>query len=205
MLPLDNERELSKKEKNNLVLITTLFGILAGLWCMGLSGFAELSPIISNKIGYLESIYTILEIILLCIISGSIIQKIQKKKKLLLFETIVACIDVFCLFIAAVTLSWKGLAVAYIITAFTSTIGDPLWGSIMSAYSNGEREKWVLINKVYFIVRTIFTLISWYVCRECVIKGVETFKYLSIILIILMIVIYIISNKINKRIFGNSI
>ena len=99
---------------------------------MGLGGFEELAPLISNKIGYLNAVYTILEIILLCIISGSLLQKINKKKKLLFTETIIACIDVSCLLIASLTLSWQGLLIAYIITAFTSTMGDPIWGSIVS-------------------------------------------------------------------------
>lgn len=80
-----------------------------------------------------------LEIILLCIISGSLLQKINKNKKLLFTETIIACIDVSCLLIAALTLSWQGLLIAYIITACTPTMGDPIWGSIMSAYSTNDR------------------------------------------------------------------
>lgn len=170
-----------------------------------LGGFTELAPLISNKIGYLESVYTILEIILLCIISGSLLQKINKNKKLLLVETVIACIDVSCLLIASLTLSWQGLLVAYIITAITSTMGDPIWGSIVSAYSTNDRRKWVLVNKVYFIIRAGIQIITWLICRECVIRGVESFKYLSIILIVLIIIVYNIANKVNKKIFGNTI
>lgn len=200
----DNE-ELDKKSKNNTILVSTLFAFLAGFWCIGWGGFTELAPLISNKIGYLESIYTILEIILLCIISGSLLQKINKKKKLLFAETIIACIDVSCLLIASITLSWKGLLVAYIITAITSTMGDPIWGSIMSAYSTNDRRKWVLVNKVYFVIRAGIQIITWFICRECVIRGVESFRYLSVILIVLIIITYLIANKINKKVFGNSI
>lgn len=205
MESIDENKELDKKSKNDIILVTSLFAILAGLWCMGLGGFEELAPLISDKIGYLNSIYTILEIILLCIISGSLLQKINKKKKLLFTETIIACIDVFCLLITALTLSWQGLLVAYIITAFTSTMGDPIWGSIMSAYSTNDRAKWVLVNRVYFVIRAIFSVITWLICRECVIRGVETFRYLSIILICLIIIVYLIANKVNKKVFGNSI
>ncbi len=172
---------------------------------MGWGGFEELAPLISNKIGYLNAIYTTLEIILLCIISGSLISKIRKKNKLLFAETIIACIDVFCLFVATLTLSWHGLVVAYILTAWTSTMGDPLWGSIMSAYSTYDRTKWVLVNRVYFVIRAIFTLITWFICRECVIRGAESFRYLAIILIVLIIVVYLIANKVNKRVFGSSV
>ena len=84
-------------------------------------------------------------------------------------------------------------------------MGDPIWGSIMSAYSTNNREKWVLVNRVYFVIRAIFTILTWLICRECVIKGVGSFKYLSIVLIVLIIITYIIANKINKRVFGNSI
>ncbi len=205
MESLDENKVLDKKSKKETILVTSLFGILAGFWCMGWGGFEELAPLISNKVGYLNSVYTILEIILLCIISGKILVKLNKNKKLLFTETIIACIDVSCLFIAALTLSWKGLLVAYIITAFTSTMGDPICGSIMSAYSTNDRAKWVLVNRVYFVIRAIFTLITWYICRECIIRGVESFRYLSIILIVLIVITYIVANKVNKKVFGDSI
>lgn len=205
MEPLEETKELDKESKKNTILVTTLFALLAGFWCIGWGGFTEIAPLISNKIGYLEAIYTFLEFVLLCIISGSLINKIKNKKKLLLAETIIACIDVSCLLIAAITLSWKGLLIAYIITAFTSTLGDPIWGSIMSAYSTNDRRKWVLVNRVYFIIRAIIQIITWIICRECVIRGIESFKYLSIILIGLIIFIYIIANKVNKIIFGETI
>lgn len=205
MKSFDENRILDKKSKKDTILVTSLFGILAGFWCMGWGGFEELAPLISDKIGYLNAVYTILEIILLCMISGSLLQKINKNKKLLFTETIIACIDVSCLLIAALTLSWQGLLVAYIITAFTATMGDPIWGSIMSAYSTNDRAKWVLVNRVYFIIRATFQLVTWYICRECVIRGVDSFKYLSIILIVLIIITYIIANKVNKKVFGQSI
>ena len=205
MKSFDKNRILDKKSKKDTILVTSLFGILAGFWCMGWGGFEELAPLISDKIGYLNAVYTILEIILLCMISGSLLQKINKNKKLLFTETIIACIDVSCLLIAALTLSWQGLLVAYIITAFTATMGDPIWGSIMSAYSTNDRAKWVLVNRVYFIIRATFQLVTWYICRECVIRGVDSFKYLSIILIVLIIITYIIANKVNKKVFGQSI
>lgn len=205
MESLDEHKELDKKTKKETIIVTLLFGVLAGFWCMGWGGFEELAPLISNKIGYLNAVYTILEIILLCIISGSLLQKINKNKKLLFTETIIACIDVSCLLIAALTLSWQGLLIAYIITACTSTMGDPIWGSIMSAYSTNDRAKWVLVNRVYFVIRAIFQLLTWYICRECVIRGVELFRDLSIILIGLIIITYLIASKVNKNVFGSTI
>ena len=205
MESIEDNDKLDKKSKNNTILVTTLFALLAGFWCIGWGGFTELAPLISKKIGYLESVYTILEIVLLCIISGSLLQKINKKKKLLFTETIIACIDVSCLLIASITLSWQGLLIAYIITAITSTMGDPIWGSIMSAYSTNDRRKWVLVNRVYFIIRGIIQIITWFICRECVIRGVESFRYLSLILIGLIIITYLIANKVNKKVFGSSI
>ena len=205
MESIDENKVLDKKSKNNTILVTALFAIIVGFWCMGWGGFEELAPLISDKVGYLNAIYTILEIILLCIISGSILHKIKKNKKLLLNETIIACIDVSCLLISAITMSWQGLLIAYIITGFTSTMGDPIWGSVMSAYSTNDRKKWVLANRVFFVVRALFTILTWIVCRECVIRGVESFKYLAIILIGLIIVTYIIANKVNKKVFGDSV
>lgn len=199
------DETVCKQSDGQTILVTSLFAILVSFWTMGGSGFSELAPLISTKVGYLNAVYTVLEIILLCLISGKILSNISRRKKLLLSESIIACIDVLCLFIAAVTLSWKGLLVAYILEAFTSTMGDPIWGSIMSAYSTNNRKKWVLVNRVYFIIRGIFCIISWYICRECVIRGVESFKILAIVLIALIIIFYLISDKINKKVFGDSI
>lgn len=205
MESIDDAEVINKENKKNIVLITSLYAILVGLWCLGLGGFTELAPLISDKIGYLESIYTILEIILLCLISGSLLAKIKEKGRLLLSETVIACLDTMCLLIAAITLSWQGLIFAYIIMAFTSTLGDPIWGSIMSVYSANDRKNWVLTNKVYFIIRGIFQIITWFICRDCVIMGVESFKYLAIILIVLILILYIIANMVNKKVFGSSI
>ena len=205
MEQISEDKVLDKKSKNETIIVTSLFAILVGFWCMGWNGFEELSPLVSDKIGYLNAVYTILEIILLCIVSGSILQKIHKKKKLLLTETVISCVDVFCLFIAAITLSWQGLLIANIITAFTSTMGDPVWGSIMSAYSTNDREKWVLVNRVYFVIRALFTILAWLVCRECVIRGIETFRYLAIGLIGLIIITYLVASRVNKKVFGSSI
>ena len=205
MESIDDAEVINKENKKNIVLITSLYAILVGLWCLGLGGFTELAPLISDKIGYLESIYTILEIILLCLISGSLLAKIKEKGRLLLSETVIACLDTMCLLIAAITLSWQGLIFAYIIMAFTSTLVDPIWGSIMSVYSANDRKNWVLTNKVYFIIRGIFQIITWFICRDCVIMGVESFKYLAIILIVLILILYIIANMVNKKVFGSSI
>lgn len=205
MEPVNESKPLDKKTKKNTILITSLFAILVGLWCIGVGGFTEIAPLISKKIGYLEAVYTTLEIILLLVISGKILLKIKVKRKLLLAETIVACIDVFCLLIASITLSWQGLLIAYIITGFSSTLGDPLWGSIMSAYSTNDRTKWILVNRVYFIIRSIMQIVTFIICRECIIRGVESFRYLSVILIISIIIFYLISDKVNKKVFGSSI
>ena len=205
MESIDESKPLDKKSKNNTILVTSLFAIFAGFWCMGLGAFEELAPLISNKVGYLNAVYTTLEIILLFMISGSLLYKIEMKKKLLFTETILACGDMFCLLITSLTLSWQGLLIGYILMGLTSPLGDPIWGSIMSAYSTNDRTKWVLVNKVYFIIRAIFSILTWFVCRECVVRGVESFRYLAAILIVLIIVVYLIANKVNKKVFGSSI
>lgn len=205
MVPINEEENLNKKDKSNTIIVAWLYGILAGLWCMGWGGINELSPLISSKIGYLEAIYTTIEIILLFIISGSVLKKIKEKNKLLLTETIIAIIDVCCLLIISITLSWRGLIIMYIITGFTSTMGDPIWGSIISAYSTNSRKKYVLVNKVYFIIRAISTITTWFVCRACIINGVESFRVLAIVLIVALSIIYIIADLLNKKVFGRSI
>lgn len=77
MESIDESKVLYKKSRNNTIIVTSLFATLEGFWCMDLNGLTELAPLISNEIGYLEFTYTVLEIILLLIISRSIIQKIK--------------------------------------------------------------------------------------------------------------------------------
>jgi len=206
MIQIDDEKILDKKEKKNTVFVSLLFAILAGCWCLGLGAFTELAPLISDKIGYLSASSTIIEFILLCLLPGAIIlRKITKRKKLLFTETICACIDTFSLLIAALTLSWQGLLIAYIITGITAVLSDPVWGSIISEYSTNSRQKYVIVNKVYFIIRAIFLVITWFICRECVIRGIESFAYLAIVLLAIIIIVYIISDRVNKNVFGSSI
>ena len=87
----------------------------------------------------------------------------------------------------------------------SSTIGDPIWGAIISSYSENNRRKYALINNIYFIVRAITSLASIFVCRYFVIKGIIGFKYLAIGLLVFIVVIYLIANKVNKKIFGRSV
>lgn len=205
MEAMDKNKEIPQNEKNNIILATSLFAILAGLWCIGLGALTEITPLITKKVGYIEASYTILESILLFVISGKLLEKLKHKKKLLLSETIVALVDVIALLIASITLSWQGLLVAYLLSAVTSTLGDPIWGSIMSAYSCGDRSKWILVNKVYFIERGIFQVFTWLICRKCVIRGITSFKYLAVSLIVLLLITYVIANKINKKVFKDYI
>lgn len=205
MQKIESKLALNKIEKKNIIISTTLFGIIVGLWCIAWGALEEMSPLITNKIGYLNAIYTALETILLFIISGKILDKIKQKRKLLLTETLIAIIDILCFILSSVLLSWKGLLIAYIITSFTGTLGDPVWGSIVSAYSQNDRRKYLLVNRVYFIVRSIFGVITWYVCKICIVNGLESFKLLGVIVLVLVIITYFIANNYNKKIFKKSI
>ena len=97
------------------------------------------------------------------------------------------------------------IAIVMFLCGISSTIGDPVWGALISSYSENDRRKYALINNVYFIVRAISSLISIFVCRYFVIKGIYSFKYLAIGLFIFIIIMYLIANKINKKIFKKSI
>ncbi|MBQ9012923.1 MAG: hypothetical protein IJ094_05080 [Bacilli bacterium] len=205
MEQIDHGKELSKAEKKNTILVTILFGILVGFWCVSWGAFEELSPLITKKVGYFNAIYTALETLLLFAISGRILDKIKKNGKLLLTETIIAIIDTACFLLSAIMLSWQGILIAYIITAFTGTLADPVWGSIISAYSVNDRKKYVIVNRVYFIVRGIFSLITWFVCRQCVIHGLESFRVLGFSLLFLILIMYVIANYYNKKIFKKTI
>ena len=205
MISFEECDELSKDDKKKGFIISLLFGIIAGFWCMGLSALDELAPLISDKVGYLTSVYTVVEFCCLFIITGAILAKIKKKKKLLLVETVIACVDCLCLLISSLFMSWIGLIISFALSGMFSTLGDPIWASIISEYSMNNRKKYALINRVYFITRSVATVLSWGVCRWCVINGLEYFRYLAIALIVLLIILYLIANKVNKKVFGSTI
>lgn len=205
MQTIEETEELTKEEIKETLIITILFGFIAGLWCMGISALEELTPLLSKKVGYLNSIYTVIELLFLFLISGKILDKIKKKKKLLLFETIIAICDVLYLLFASIFKTEISLFIIYFFMGISSTLGDPIWGSIISKYSCNNRKRYALVNKIYFYMRAMSTFITWIICRECIIRGTNSFIYLSIILLILITILYFIANKLNKKIFKETI
>lgn len=176
-----------------------------GAWCMGLSAFNELVPLISTRVGYLNAINTIVEIIALFIINAKIINKFKSSGKLLFWETICALCDICYLLVIAIFPTGISIAIVMFLGGISSTIGDPIWGAIISSYSENDRRKYTLINNIYFVVRAITSFISIFVCRYFIIKGIESFKYLAVELLIFVAIIYLIANKVNKKIFGRGI
>lgn len=205
MESIDDTEDLSKEEKKNIIIVSTLYALVTGAWCIGINAYYELIPLISTKTGYLSAIFTIVEIIALFIINAKIIERINKKGKLLFWEVICALCDVLYLMIVSLFHNELSIAVTMFLCGITSTIGDPIWGSIMSKYSQNNRRKYVLVNNVYFFVRAISAFCSIFICRYFVIKGIFSFKYLSFILIFLIILLYLIANRVNKKIFGKTI
>ncbi len=202
---IEVREKLSKKERGETQLITCLYGILVGFWCMGWGAFNELVPLITTKVAYLESVYFVIEFVSLLFLTGKVLSKIKERNKLLLSEMIISLIDTSCLILVAFTLSVKGILIAYMIMALTAPLGDPMWGSIISSYSDDNDEKWIIVNKTYFIVRTIFTILTWFICKEIIINGIHLFKYLGIALLALLIVTYLIANKVNKKILNREV
>ena len=186
-----------KEEKIDKILIkkVILFGILSSLWYIAIYSYEELAPLVSNKIGYLNSLYTILEFILLFIITGNFIDKLIKNNKLILSLTIISLIDITSLLIASLLLNVYGLVIAYILSSIVSTLGEPIYESIISMYSNNNKNKYILVNKIVYLIRTIFTIISFIICKYIITNNIIYFRYLGIILIFLVIIIFIILRK----------
>lgn len=186
-----------KEEKIDKILIkkVILFGILSSLWYIAIYSYEELAPLVSNKIGYLNSLYTILEFILLFIITGNFIDKLIKNNKLILSLTIISLIDITSLLIASLLLNVYGLVIAYILSSIVSTLGEPIYESIISMYSNNNKNKYILVNKIVYLIRTIFTIISFIICKYIITNNIIYFRYLGIVLIFLVIIISIILRK----------
>ena len=186
-----------KEEKIDKILIkkVILFGILSSLWYIAIYSYEELAPLVSNKIGYLNSLYTILEFILLFIITGNFIDKLIKNNKLILSLTIISLIDITSLLISSLLLNVYGLVIAYILSSIVSTLGEPIYESIISMYSNNNKNKYILVNKIVYLIRTIFTIISFIICKYIITNNIIYFRYLGIVLIFLVIIISIILRK----------
>ncbi len=186
-----------KEEKIDKILIkkVILFGILSSLWYIAIYSYEELAPLVSNKIGYLNSLYTILEFILLFIITGNFIDKLIKNNKLILSLTIISLIDITSLLIASLLLNVYGLVIAYILSSIVSTLGEPIYESIISMYSNNNKNKYILVNKIVYLIRTIFTIISFIICKYRITNNIIYSRYLGIVLIFLVIIISIILRK----------
>lgn len=178
-----------------LIKKVILFGILSSLWYIAIYSYEELAPLVSNKIGYLNSLYTILEFILLFIITGNFIDKLIKNNKLILSLTIISLIDITSLLIASLLLNVYGLVIAYILSSIVSTLGEPIYESIISMYSNNNKNKYILVNKIVYLIRTIFTIISFIICKYIITNNIIYFRYLGIVLIFLVIIISIILRK----------
>ena len=196
---------INNSDKKNIKLLTILFGILASIWYIGTYSFEELAPLISNKIGYLNAMYTMLEFILLFIITNKFIDKIKKKNRLILSITCVALIDLIALFISSSMKNINGLIISYIISSIVSTLGEPLYESILSYYSNNDKNKYILVNKIFYGIRSIFTILSFILCRYIVINNIDYFKYLGVILSVIIFIVYLILDKLNKKILHKGV
>lgn len=190
-----NYEKKEKKIDKILIKKVILFGILSSLWYIAIYSYEELAPLVSNKIGYLNSLYTILEFILLFIITGNFIDKLIKNNKLILSLTIISLIDITSLLIASLLLNVYGLVIAYILSSIVSTLGEPIYESIISMYSNNNKNKYILVNKIVYLIRTIFTIISFIICKYIITNNIIYFRYLGIVLIFLVIIISIILRK----------
>lgn len=202
---INENKEIKLSNYKNIAIMVGLYSVFVGVWCVACGAFEVMAPLISDKIGYLEAIYTILEATLLFVISGNFLKKIKDGKNLIWTNTFVASFDILSLLVVSIALNWKGLVFGYVLSAFVSTIGDPLWASIMSAYSDNDRNKWVVVNKVYFLGRTIMEGVTLLVCHFFVIKGLYSFKYLAFILLGLLVILYFVITKLNKKLLNKSI
>lgn len=181
--------------KNKLIKKSILFALIVSFWHIGLYSFEELAPLISNKIGYINSIYTFLEFILLFLLSKKVINKINKSNNLLLILVIISLVDIISVFITSYLLNIYGLITSYIISSIVSTLGEPIYESIISKLSNNNKYNYILVNKIIYLIRTIFTIISFIICKYIIINNINYFKYLCIILFILINIVYLLNKK----------
>lgn len=205
MLSYEQTAELTKKEKKNLLSVTIMFGALIGVMNVVYNSIEAIPPLISDKAGYLSSIYCFVQFLVMCLISGVVIEKIRKKQKLLFGEALIAIIYAILLTIAGIFHSIECIILVFILYGVSSPLAEPLWGSIISEYSENNRRKFIYINKVYFFTRMICLFMTLLIVKSIVTTGISGFAILGICSVIGLIILYIIANKVNKKIYGHSI
>ena len=201
----DSKKELTTKEIKDVKNMGYAYGLLVGVWAIGSSAFEELAPLISDRIGYLNAAFMFTEVVVLFIIGASFLDNLKKKKRLFLTSTVCALGDITALLVAAFTNNIYGLIIAFIITGITSSLGDPVWGSIISTISDESEEKYILVNRSYFKIRVVFQFTALIVCNLCVVGGITSFKILGVILLVLVLCIYNICTYLSKKIYKTKI
>ena len=201
MESIEECKELTVKEKKKIVLSTGLFAITLGIWGIAFSAMEELLPLVTTKVGYVNALYLGFEIISFLLISGSIVIKIKKKRMLMFVEFLILLIDICCLFFTSLFPTLVCFMICYSVSGIFASLADPVWGSIISSLSQSNRQKYLLVNRTYYVIRMITTILALVICRQIVVMGIEYFKYLAIILFILMVVFYVIQELVVNKLY----
>ena len=199
MLSYEKTEEIPKKQKQKLFVLILLFGTLIGIMNIVYNSLEAIPPLITEKAGYLSSIYTFVEFVALLLLSGHVIEKIKGKGKLLLSETVIAIIYAILLTLAGIFQNYQSLIFIFILYGISSPLADPIWSSLMSEYSQKNRRYFIYINKIYFMIRAIILIITWVIIKVIITSGLHGFAILGIISIISLIAIYLITEWYTKK------
>lgn len=205
MKPYDENVKIDGGVKRELFVTTFFFGVLVGLMSIVSNCLDAILPLVTNQVGFVKAIYTIMALVFIMILSGKVVENIRKKGKLLLSQTLISLIYAGLLIVAGLFPNIMILIILFAVYGMVTPLANPIWGSLISAYSRDNRGYYLYINRVYFLIR-IFVLISaLIIVKLAVTSGLSMFAVVGAICMALIIIMHIMANNYAKRKFGHSI
>ena len=82
---------------------------------------------------------------------------------------------------------------------------NKLTKALFNIAKDNDKNKYILVNKIFYGIRSIFTILSFILCRYIVINNIDYFKYLGVILSVIIFIVYLILDKLNKKILHKGV
>lgn len=205
MTPYDENIKIDKGVKKELFIMTFFFGVLVGLMSIISNCLDAIPPLVTSQVGFIKAIYTIMALALIMILSGKVVENLRKRGTLLFSQTLISFVYCVLLIIAGLFPNIIVLMILFAIYGMVSPLANPIWGSLISAYSMNNRGYYLYINRVYFVIRIFVLIVALVTVKLAVTSGISSFAIVGIVCMSLIIIFYIMANSYAKKRFGHSI
>lgn len=205
MKPFDEKVKIDNDTKRELFVVTFFFGVLVGLMSIISNCLDAIPPLVTDQVGFVKAVYTVVALIFILIMSGKVVESIRKKGKLLLSQTLISMVYAGLLILAGIFPNVIILIILFVVYGMVSPLANPIWGSLVSAYSRDNRVYYLYINKIYFVIRIFVLITALIIVKLAVTSGMATFAVVGTVCAVLIAILHIMANNYAKRKFGHSI